>query len=53
MSQTIIAMYEEGVFKPSEPLDLSPQTIVELTINELPGKSDSMPSKDQVLARMK
>ena len=36
MSQTILATYEDGVLKPSEPLDLSPQAKVQLTIDPVP-----------------
>ena len=32
MSQTVIATYEDGVLRPSEPLDLLPQAQVQLTI---------------------
>ena len=53
MSQTILATFEDGVFKPSEPLDLLPQTTVELTIKELPGKEETPLSKEEVLAMMK
>lgn len=32
MSQVVTAVYEDGVLKPTEPLDLAPHTTVQLTI---------------------
>lgn len=32
MSQVVTAVYEDGVLKPAEPLDLAPHTTVQLTI---------------------
>lgn len=53
MSQTITAIYEDGVLKPAEPLDLAPHTAVQLTIEELPGTLEASQSKEEVLAMMK
>ena len=35
MSQVVTAVYEDGVLKPTEPLDLPPHTAVQLTIEPI------------------
>ena len=52
MSQIITATYEDGVFKPSEPLDLTPHSTVQLTVEELPNPAEARPSKEEILAMM-
>ena len=37
MSQTITAIFEDGVLKPSQPLNLSPRTRVRLTVELVEG----------------
>lgn len=53
MSQTVIATYEDGVLRPSEPLDLLPQAQVQLTIEQLPKKAETPASKKETVAMMK
>jgi predicted DNA-binding antitoxin AbrB/MazE fold protein len=48
MSQVVTAVYEDGVFKPTEPLDLAPHTTVQLTV-EVPEETDR-PTKEERLA---
>jgi predicted DNA-binding antitoxin AbrB/MazE fold protein len=36
MSHVVTAVYEDGVFKPTEPLDLAPHTTVQLTVEPVP-----------------
>lgn len=51
MSQVVTAVYEDGVLKPAEPLNLAPHTTVQLTIEELPHDAGP-PTAEEKLAML-
>ena len=52
MSQVVTANFENGVLKPSEPLDLEPNAEVQLTIDVMPAKSDIQRRRDALAKLM-
>jgi predicted DNA-binding antitoxin AbrB/MazE fold protein len=52
MPQIVTATFEDGILKPSQPLDLEPHTEVQLTIELLPDKSDRQRSREALAKLM-